>query len=312
MIKEKLFFLSKKTMADLVLLFFAMVWGLAFPLMHIAIRAIGPIDFLIIKYFFATLFFLPFVFLKTNEKRKKFLKLIPYGIILSLLYFCAAMFQAEGLQRIAAGRNAFITGLVVVIVPLLSPVFHGIYPKKFDVFAIVIVLFGMYLLLDPLHSQASWQGDLLSFIGTLFFAVHMQTLQKFSKKYDEPIIFAFYQMLFITLFSLTLASFLDFRANILVATHMSLYILFILMALGLLVMSAFFIQAKFQPMTTPSRAVLIYNLQPAIAAFFAFFILNEKMSYQSILGGGITILAVVTAKLYRIYKEGAPQSISGT
>ncbi len=305
MIELKSELLSKKNFADAVLLLVSLTWGIAFPLMHIAIQNVGPYRFLLAKYLFSTLIFVPFFLYYARQKR--LITLMPFGFLLGLLYFFACLFQAQGLDRISAGRNAFITSLVVVIVPFLSPIFHRIYPKKVDVISIVFVLLGMYLLLDPFKNGTIQEGDILSFIGTIFFAVHLQTLQKIQKKFNEPIVFDFYQVLFISLFAFICC--MGDLKSLLIFTHLSFSIWSILFSLGAIVMLAFFIQTKFQPMTTPSRAVLIYNLQPALAAFFSYFILDERMSGRAMIGAAIAITAVVSAQLYRLYKENQQKKI---
>lgn len=293
-------FLSRKTFADIVLLSVSLTWGIAYPLMHIAITGVGPYNFLLAKYFFSTLLFAPFVLFLVNYK--KLLSLFPYGVLLGFLYFMACLFQAEGLHRIPAGRNAFITGLVVIFVPILSPIFHRTYPKKIDILTILLVLVGMYILLNPLSSVEFKQGDILSLIGTIFFTLHIQTLQKITQKFNEPKIFAFFQVFFITLFSLILIYVTKGMPGFMLYKDVSMEIWLTLFVLGAIVMLAFFVQAKFQNMTTATRAVVIYNLQPALAAMFSYMLIGEKMTAREMLGAAIVVFSVIGMQIYRFYK----------
>lgn len=293
---------SKKTMADIVLLIVCISWGFAFPLMHMCVKAVGVYFFVSLKYFFAILAFLPFVVV--YKEKSALIKLLPHGALLGFLYFTACLFQAYGLERISAGRNAFITSLIVVLTPLLSPFFLKTYPKKIDILNIILVLIGMYILLNPFHEHANMTGDILSFVGTIFFALHMQTLQKLGKKYKEPVLFGFYQVFFIFIFGTITLFFFEKKSIVETIPHISSIIWGLLALLGAGVVGvSFFIQAKFQPRTSPTRAALIYNLQPAIAAFAAYLILGEMMSRRSVIGAGIVVFSVLGAQIYRHFRD---------
>jgi drug/metabolite transporter (DMT)-like permease len=47
---------------------------------------------------------------------------------------------------------------------------------------------------------------------------------------------------------------------------------------------AFWVQAHFQRYSTPTRAVLIYNLEPVFSALFALWLLHETFSANVIFG----------------------------
>lgn len=282
--------LPESTFAEVVLLLACMLWGASFPVMQMCIQQVGPYYYMLIKHVFAVILFLPF--LPLILRREKALLLLPFGALLGLLYFLACLFQAWGFERIPAGRNAFITALIVVVTPLLAPFFHAGKLKKNDAFGIVVVLSGMYLLLDPLHSEGNWWGDILTFCGTIFFALHMQTLQLIMKKYNRPFLFAFYQTVFLALFSFfPVVFFTNTAHSVLTQTPLSIWLLFVF--LGLLVV-ALILQLWLQPKTTPTRAALIFNLQPAFAALMSYFIMGEKMTSIALIGAFIMLWGVVT------------------
>ena len=169
----------------------------------------------------------------------------------------------------------------------------------------------MYILLDPFEMVEFKQGDLLSLTGTLFFTLHIQVLQKITEKFNEPKIFAFYQVFFITIFSTVMILATKGVNSFLLFRDISLSLWIILFILGAIVMLAFFIQAKFQSMTTPSRAVVIYNLQPALAAFFSYLIIGEIMSARSIIGAIVVILSIIVAQYIRFRNNKDSIQITG-
>lgn len=285
-------FLKKRfpesSMAEIILLLACMLWGVSFPIMQMCILQVGPYYYMLIKHVFAVLLFLPFLPLIFRYKND--LALIPFGALLGGLYFLACLFQAWGFERIPAGRSAFITALIVIVTPLLAPFFNDAKIKKTDVLGIVVVLFGMNLLLDPFHSQGNWWGDILTFCGTLFFALHIQTLQRVMKKHNRAPLFAFYQTFFLMLFSAFPVLFFAYNTRtVFTQTPMHIWLLFVF--LGLLVV-ALILQLWLQPKTTPTRTALIFNLQPAFAALMSYFLMGEKMSAQGLMGAFIMLLGV--------------------
>ena len=66
---------------------------------------------------------------------------------------------------------------------------------------------------------------------------------------------------------------------------------------------AFWIQTSYQRYTTPTRAVLIYNLEPVFSALFAVWLLNETLSSDVFVGGGLILIGMCFPSLFTLFKK---------
>lgn len=60
---------------------------------------------------------------------------------------------------------------------------------------------------------------------------------------------------------------------------------------------AIYVQTKYQKETTPTRAAVIFSVEPVIAAVFAYFVLGEVLGLPGILGGGLIVAGVLVSEL---------------
>jgi len=291
--------MSKKTFAELVLIFTALVWSLTYPLIRIVVSEMSPAVLMFWRGTIAAIIFGIFIFY-SKHALSIVLKLLPAGFFLGFFFYIGYITQAIGLQTIESGRSAFITSLYVVFVPILSPIFRGSPPTKHDIISCFIAFSGLALLTDPLSQDGLRVGDLLTLIAALCFSVQIHLIQIYTRKYKNYIVFSFLQAVYIGIFSAICIPFINGSTIVqwLPTSKSGLYSLLYLAVFA--TATTTWLQTRFQHNTTAERASIIYVLEPVFALIFGYYILNEVVSFVSLFGACMMILAVLWGFMARI------------
>ena len=112
--------MQRKTQAVIALFIMTFLWGLTFPFIHEAVHDINTPLFVIIRFFIASIILLPFVI--TRLKYTTY-QLLLNALILGIFSGFTYVSQSIGLETISVTHSAFITGLFIIFVPFLSPLF---------------------------------------------------------------------------------------------------------------------------------------------------------------------------------------------
>ena len=110
--------------ADLLLLITAAIWGFAFVAQRMGMAHMGPFTFNALRFSMGALALLPLLGWQRRREgslpKGAFHKLIWPGLLTGLSLFAGASLQQIGLVGTSAGKAGFITGLYVILVPLLG------------------------------------------------------------------------------------------------------------------------------------------------------------------------------------------------
>ncbi len=280
--------MTSKSRAELALLSTTLIWGNTFvamkfilidttPLMNVATRfAVAALIFLLI--FRKSLFPIP---------RSSVVK----GSILGLFLFLGFISQNVGLQYTTASKSAFITGMMVVFVPLLQIIVERRSPKLGNILGVALVAAGLWLLTSPSGSQFNI-GDALTIGCAVVFAIYIVYLDVISKEMTAAqltflqiascAIYAWICLLFTEkpTFVMSTTSFVSLAYLTLLATVLTTYV-----------------QTRFQKDTTPTRAAIIFSVEPVIASISAYFILSEHLGAMGMVGGGLIVVGVLVSEL---------------
>lgn len=170
--------LSKRIQGVFLLLITAFIWGFAFVAQRWGMSFMDPfffngIRFLVGWVFLLVFFGMPKTIYGGKEKLKLSLVLNPKSIVVGVVLFLAATFQQSGLQYTTAGKAGFLTGLYVIIVPILG-LTMGQKAHPFTWLGAVIGVVGTYLLTAwQSNSNFNQLGDMLVLISAFFWAVHV-------------------------------------------------------------------------------------------------------------------------------------------
>jgi len=293
----------KKTISFVCLIICTFIWGTTFIAQDTGMDNIGPFTFNSVRFFVGFLAVAPFVLLlekkKVNEqikaKRNKFYKLIiPVGLFL----FLATALQQVSLLYTDVANSAFFTIFYVPMVPIIvyflfSEKLHwSIWPS---VFACVI---GGYLLSDIGDANIRF-GDSLVLVGALFWALHIIYIGKIIDQFDLPFFIALLQNLLVAGLSFLLAAIfeeIDF-SKIRLETFEILYA-------GILSGgAAFALQLFGQRNISAAPAAIVMSLEGVFAAIAAWFILNQILGLNNIIGCVLILGGILLSQLAPIYKK---------
>ena len=293
----------KKTISFVCLVVCTFIWGTTFIAQDTGMDNIGPFTFNFVRFFVGFFAVAPFVLLfekkKINEqikaKRNKFYKLIiPVGIFL----FLATVLQQVSLLYTDVANSAFFTIFYVPMVPIIvyflfSEKLHwSIWPS---VFACVI---GGYLLSDIGDANIRF-GDSLVLVGALFWALHIIYIGKIIDQFDLPFFIALLQNLLVAGLSFLLAAIfeeIDF-SKIRLETFEILYA-------GILSGgAAFALQLFGQRNISAAPAAIVMSLEGVFAAIAAWFILNQILGLNNIIGCVLILGGILLSQLAPTYKK---------
>jgi len=294
----------KKYTGEIALLFNTLIWGGTFALIKNAFNDISPLLFLGLRFSIAALIFLPFVYASLKKTNKQTLIA---GSILGIFYFTGFTAQSLGLNLTTATKSGFITGTFVVFIPILQLIIEKRKPKWFNMLSVLLVLVGLILLSSKGENAIDFikqlgadfnYGDLLTLLCALLFAFQVVYVDVFTKKYDYlPMVFI---QLLITglggfvlsyIFSITSLETVKFTINTTVVTA----ILYTAIFASII---ATVIQLKFQKSVSPTKAGIIFSIEPIFAAVFAYFLLSEKISNFGLVGCVLIFAGVIVSEVF--------------
>ncbi len=270
---------------DLLLLLTAAIWGFAFVAQRAGMEYIGPFLFNAIRFALGALVLLPFICVlrKKNRTPRAPLK---YGILVGLILFAGASLQQVGLVYTTAGNAGFVTGLYVVIVPVLG-LFGGQSCGKRTWGGAVLAVIGMFLLTTA-GSSRMLSGDVIVFAGAIFWAVHIQLISKLMKQYDAlPL--AAVQFVCCSLLSAIFAiltenlSFSGIRMAAVPILYGGL------VSVGI----AYTLQIIAQKRAHPAHAAIIMSLEAVFALIGGWIMLAEPVSIKGTAGGILMLAAMI-------------------
>ena len=277
-----------RSKAELALLSMTIVWGGTFAIVKIGMLDISPILLIAIRFVLGTIFYLAFF------SRKLFpipLPAIVKGSILGFFLFLGFVMQNVGLTITTASKSAFITSMMVIFVPLLQFIIEKRAPKLGNILGVVIVVVGLWLLTAPTGSEFN-TGDALTLVCAVVFALYIVYLDVIS--HDMTALqLTFMQFISTAVYS-TLASLLFEETYLRFSIQSVLSIAYLTGFATILTIS---LQTRYQKDSTPTRAVVIFSVEPVFASIIAWWLLSEHLGDLGILGAGLIIAGVLVSEL---------------
>jgi drug/metabolite transporter (DMT)-like permease len=219
------------------------------------------------------------------------------GLILGVLLGLGFALQTIGLVSTTASKAGFLTGTMVVFTPILQLAIERQRPSFGNTVGVIIVGIGLYLFTSPAAGEFN-SGDVLVLLCAVVFAFYIVYLDVFTKeRFDREIVF--YQFIVTGCIGFLAYPFFDSgEANVTFpAIGAVLYLSFFASAI------AIFVQSKFQRETTPTKAAIIFTMEPVFAALIAFFALSEIMSTFEALGAAVMFGGLMFSELYALRKK---------
>jgi drug/metabolite transporter (DMT)-like permease len=273
------------------LLLVTLVWGTTFPAMKDLSAHFSPVWIVVVRFSVAGLLLSPFLL---RAKREDFIA----GGMLGLILFVCYMFQLTGLTFTSSNRNAFITGLNVLVVPLLG-LAMGKIPERKIVIAIVLAIGGLFALCWD--GDGSWGvGENLTLGCAFCFGAYIKLLEVSSRKASNLMALTAIQIIVVALCALVTLFAWELPKHPFSREQFSAISTDNLMNFGYLAVvataSIIALQTWGQRYTSANEAAVIYAFEPACAAIAAYFWLGETMALRGIFGALLLIAGMIVSQ----------------
>ncbi|SCL88895.1 Uncharacterized protein BCB44BAC_01450 [Bacillus cytotoxicus] len=290
--------MKKEWIAPFALLFVSFIWGATFVVVQNAMSFVNPFTFNAIRFLCAgiILLFIQILFSKKISKKQMYCSSFA-GLIVGFFLFAGYLLQTFGLLYTTSSKAGFLTGLSIIMVPILSFIFLKQKASPFVLIGILTATIGLYLLTAADSFQLNI-GDILVLGCAIAFAAHILINGVFSKKIS-PLLLSTSQILSVGVFS-TICAFLfeDYEKIFSTSLWTNSVFLFALLATSLFATSiAFFIQTAAQKHTSPTRVAIIFAMEPVFAALTGVLVAGEQLSTSAILGCLCIFLGMIFVEL---------------
>lgn len=274
--------------ADLSLLGVTAVWGATFVMVKEALAGVGPLTFVAFRFTLAMLVLAPAV---AWRRPKRSAGLVPAGALAGLFLFAGYALQTAGLQYTSASKAGFITGLSVVIVPLLGGLALRQAPGRATVVGIALAVLGLGLL--SLRGELGAElGDLLVLGCALAFALHILVLDRLAPRHDILALTAG-QIAATALLTAGLAGLVE-RPTVAQLIEVWPAALFT----GVFAtVAAFYFQTQAQRLTTAAHTALIFSMEPVFAGLFGYLLAGERLDGRAVVGCACILGGMLIAQL---------------
>ena len=295
---------TKEIKSVFILLLTAAIWGFAFVAQRVGMGFLGAFTFNGIRFALGSISLLPVIYF-FDKKFKSEISVervdadikttIKSGVIAGCILYIAASLQQVGLIYTTAAKAGFITSLYIVLVPIL-----GIFLKQkthsTTWLGAITAAVGLYFLSINEGFTIEF-GDLLQVIGALFWAVHIQVIDKFVKNVDAIKLSSTQFATCSVLSLITAFIFEDISMSGVVSAIVPLLYGGVMSA-GV----AYTLQAVGQRYAKPSHAAIALSMEAVFAAIGGILILNETMSLRGYLGCALMLAGMLISQAENIKK----------
>ncbi|WP_261830605.1 DMT family transporter [Inconstantimicrobium mannanitabidum] len=291
---------NKRLGANMLLLLTAAIWGFAFVAQRVVTGAIGAFTFNGIRFGLGSLSLIPLIIYfekkkkstcndkQTNEVNYK--KRILPGILIGTILYAGSALQQVGIIYTTAGKASFITGLYMVLVPIIG-LFLGHKIGKSSWIGVGLAVIGLYLLSVNGDFSIGY-GDLLEVIGAVFWAIHILSIDYFSDKI-EPLKLSCIQFATCSVLSLITALIFE-QITIIGISNAIVPILYGgLLSVGV----AYTLQVVAQKNAKPSHAAIILSMESVFGAIGGAIILGETMSTKGYIGCILILAGILLSQI---------------
>ena len=292
-----------KTVSLISALLCTFIWGTTFIAQDTGMDNIGPFTFNAVRFFVGFLAIVPLAFLFEVKKFKSEFKLnfktfAALSFLIGLSLFLGSALQQVALLYTDVANAAFFTIFYVPMVPIIIFLFKkksihwSVWPS------VVLCLLGGYLLTN-FQDATVRLGDTLVVLGALFWSTHIIFTGIIVTKYNLPLTLGAIQTLLVALFSFVIGVIYEefIIENILNEIDSILYA-------GILSGGfAFVLQIYAQKNITPAPAAIIFSLEGVFATIAAWFLLNQILGVNNLLGCFFILCGVLLSQLLPLIKR---------
>lgn len=282
---------------DLLLLLTAMIWGSAFVAQKVGMDHIGPFMYTGIRFALGAMFVTPVMLVFSRyrpfiiKKQEKTPPLIFAGLLAGVLLFGGSILQQIGLVYTTAGKAGFITGLYVVIVPLLGLIW-GMRPGAGGWAGAILSVTGLYLLTVQ-QGLSFCIGDILVIICAFMYALHVLAIGWFAPRLDV-LKLSVIQFWACSIISLLAGFFLETPSWTAIYDAAVPILYGGLLSVGI----GFTLQVVAQQKAPPAHAAIILSLETVFAVMAGMLVLGETLPARGWTGAALMLAGMLSSQFY--------------
>jgi drug/metabolite transporter (DMT)-like permease len=292
-----------KTLSLFSALLCTFIWGTTFIAQDTGMDDIGPFTFNSVRFFVGFLAIVPLALMFEAKKLKKEFRFDTKTFVILSFLIGLSLFLGSALQQVAllytdVANAAFFTIFYVPMVPIIIFIFKKDFLHWSVWPSVILCLIGGYLLTN-FQDATVRLGDTLVVLGALFWSTHIIFTGMIVKKYNLPLTIGAIQTLLVALFSFIIGLFSEefVIANILNEIDSILYA-------GILSGGfAFVLQIYAQRNITPAPAAIIFSLEGVFATIAAWFLLNQILGINNLLGCFFILSGVLLSQLVPLIRK---------
>ncbi len=272
-----------RTAGVLALALAGFLFGSTFLVVQDAVERAAVFPFLSARFVLAAAVLWPFARLRPASAGE-----VRHGILAGTSLLAGYVLQTEGLRHTTAATSAFITYLLVVLVPLLHAVRTRRRPTGAVVVGVVLSVAGLSALSGGISGLG--RGEVLTLLCAFGFAVHILLLDAFTRRHD-PFRFTLWQLLTVGVACFVPGLFSEggyrFDGGVWAAV--------VFCAVGATAV-AFWCMSWGQKVVPQSQAALILLLEPVSAGVLGE-LTGEHLGPRGLLGAALILAGVIVAEL---------------
>jgi drug/metabolite transporter (DMT)-like permease len=288
----------KRITADLILLLAAAIWGLAFYFQKSAMSEIGPFLFIAARGMVAAITLAPLALIEVRGRQRNgepiaidWAGLARLGVFGGFIFFLGSALQQTGLITATITNAGFLTGLYVVITPLIAWLTVGRAPRPVVWAAVGLAFVGTWALGGATVGGFSY-GDVLVAICAIFWAGHIVVTGQ-SPRFGLPMTFTFIQFTIVAA-TAAIAALLFEPISLAAVGRASVPILYV----GILSSAVTFTLLAMAMKHTPaSEVAVLVSLETLFAALAGAVLLGERLTPIGWLGAGLLFTATLLVQL---------------
>lgn len=280
--------MSRETTAELALVAVAAVWGLTFVMVQDAIALLPTMAFLGYRFAWAAALVWPVFRRRVARLGRAGWRA---GLLMGAFLTAGYVFQTLGLEETSASNAGFITGMMVVLTPLLAALILRDRITRLAWAAAIVSTVGLWLLSGS-GGGFTLRGDGLVFLCAVSFALHILATSRAVRDHDAGALLVVQLLVAATvcLAGAAVVGDLEWPRGGEVWAALAVTAVFA-SAVG------FFVQTYAQRHAPPARTALILASEPAFAGLFGYLLADDRLTALAWLGAGLIMAAIIAVEL---------------
>jgi drug/metabolite transporter (DMT)-like permease len=262
------------------------VWGSTFLIVQNAVIRMPVMDFLAVRFTIASLIML---ILRPSCLKHITRRSLVHGFLLGIALGSGYIAQTFGLLSASAAVSGFITGMFVVLTPVIAWLVLRHKISRNTWLAVLLAIFGLALL--SLHGWSLGIGESLTLACAIFFAIHIVGLGEWSYQHET------YGLTLIQISTVAVISLIaSAPGGIMLPPDPGVWLAIGITAV-LATAAAFLVQTWAQALVSPTRAAVVMTMEPVFAGIFAVAIGGNQLTLRTVIGAVCVLAAMLIVQI---------------